>query len=88
MHDKLSDTISTLDDWSTLEYPHESSTTLDNLYYGKERAKYHSIDELRQGVRKARTLILAGYNECRPRREILKILDAVEEHTSAQVIKT
>lgn len=77
-HDKLSASISTLDDWSVLEHPGESSHVLTDLYYGDERARYEGLDKQLLGVSQARTLILAGYNECRPRRDLLKVLDAIE----------
>lgn len=78
VHDKLGTILSTLDDWSTYEHSNESSVTLSDLYYGDERAKYLKLDEQLQGVSEARVLILAGYNECRPRRDILEVLNVVE----------
>lgn len=78
VHDKLSTTISTLDDWSAYEHSNESSMTLGDLYYGDVREKYLALDGQLRGADEARALILAGYNECRPRRDILKVLDVVE----------
>lgn len=78
MLDKLSATISLMDDWSHLEHSDESSIVHHDLYYGDERATYAAFDEVMTGVIRARSIILAGYNECRPRRDLLAMLDAVE----------
>lgn len=77
-HNRLSTILSTLDDWATYEHVCESSTMLNDLYYGDERANYLTLEEQSQGLGAARSLILSGYNECRPRRDIMKVLDAVE----------
>lgn len=76
-HKKLSIWISTLDDWSAIEHSGESSSTLTNLYYGDRRATYRTLRGQLRGLSKARSLILSGYNECRPRHSLLKGLDAV-----------
>lgn len=68
VHKKLSMTLSMLDDWSMYEHSNESSNTLSALYYGNEQAEYSTLGDQLQGVDEARALILAGYNECRPRR--------------------
>ncbi|MBX8521174.1 DUF5623 domain-containing protein [Pseudomonas cichorii] len=78
-HNKLSIWISTLDDWSAIEHSGESSRTLTNLYYGDRRATYPTLRGQLRGLSKARSLILFGYNECRPRHALLKALDAVEQ---------
>lgn len=77
-HDRLSAILSTLDDWVTYEHAGESSSMLNDLYYGDERANYLTLEEQLQGLNAARSLTLSSYNECRPRRDILKVLDAVE----------
>lgn len=78
-HNKLSNWISTLDDWSAMEHSGESSRTLTDFYYGERRATYLTLHQQLRGLSKARTLILAGYNECSPRLALLKALDAVEQ---------
>ncbi|WP_425916321.1 DUF5623 domain-containing protein [Pseudomonas sp. GWSMS-1] len=76
--DKLSSTISTLDDWANYEHSNKASDQIDRLYYGADRAKYATLDDLLKGVNDARALILSGYLECRPRRNLMKVLDLVE----------
>lgn len=81
---KLTVSISMLDDWSFLEHSDESSISLNDLYYGNERANYCSPEDLLRGVAEARSIILAGYNECRPRRDVLKLLDVVEKNAQTR----
>ncbi len=85
--DKLSSTISTLDDWANYEHSDKASDQIDRLYYGSDRAKYATLDDLLKGVNGARALILSGYQECRPRRDIMKVLDLVERDASKRAQK-
>lgn len=75
---KLTATLSRLDDWSMCEHPNESSQTLSDLYYGSDRQHYNSVAEQRAGLADARRLVTSGYNDCRPRRELLAVLEQVE----------
>lgn len=76
---KLDGWISKLDDWSAIEHSDESSRALSSLYYGERRASYTTLRGQLRGLSKARFLILASYNECSPRRALLKALDAIEQ---------
>ncbi|MBM3105892.1 DUF5623 domain-containing protein [Pseudomonas sp. V1] len=78
VYDKLTTLISTLDDWANQEHADESSSTLDALYYGGDRANLATVEEQLQGVAAARALVISGYQDCRPRRDVLKALDMVE----------
>ncbi len=80
--DQLIRTISTLDDWANYEHPDEASNQIDGLYYGGDRAKYVTLGDLLKGVNDARALILSGYLECRPRRDLMKVLDIVARDAS------
>jgi len=80
--EKLSSTISRLDDWSFLEHP--DGTGLHELYYGDKRAAYVTFENVLKGVAKARSLIVTGYNECRPRRDLLVVLETVERDAQAR----
>ncbi|HBO94750.1 MAG TPA: hypothetical protein DD667_15820 [Gammaproteobacteria bacterium] len=80
--EKLSSAISRLDDWSFLEHP--DGTGLDDLYYGDKRATYAAFEDVLKGVAKARALIVAGYDECRPRRDLLIVLETVERDAQAR----
>lgn len=80
--EKLSSAISRLDDWSFLEHP--DGTGLHELYYGDKRAAYATFEDVLKGVAKACSLIVTGYNECRPRRDLLAVLQTVERDAQAR----
>lgn len=84
---KLTATLSVLDDWSSMEHSNAEGRILDDLYYGCERLNYATPAEQLQGTQEARELIVQGYNDCRPRRDLLKVLDQVEREVRSRLDK-
>jgi hypothetical protein len=76
-HDKLQHIISMMDDWSYLEHREDQISRLDLLYYGEKQPPFEDICSLRAAVVDACSLIRSGYNECRPRRDLLHALEAI-----------
>lgn len=84
---KLTAMLSLLDDWSSLEHREVEDQVLVNLYYARERLHYATPAEQLQGIRDARELIVQGYNDCRPRRDLLKVLEQTERDIQTRLSK-
>lgn len=70
--------LSTLDDWANYEHRDAPSHELDALYMVGERASLKSPSEQLKAIAAARTLFRNGYNDCRPRRVMMELLDTLE----------
>ncbi|HEY2345705.1 MAG TPA: hypothetical protein VGH80_07465 [Xanthomonadaceae bacterium] len=74
---KLSHARSLLEDWSIMEHDREHESAIDNLYYGGPSVPGCKNDAERLAVlTTARAIVEQGYDECKPRRELLAAFDA------------
>lgn len=77
-HEAIQSALSRLDDWANYEHRDVPSHELDALYMVGERAALNSPSEQLTAIAAARTVIRNGYNDCRPRRVMLELLDSLE----------
>jgi hypothetical protein len=84
---KLTATLSLLDDWSSMEHSDTQDRILEDLYYRRERLCYTTPAEQLQGIREAQEQIVQGYNDCRPRRDLLKVLEQVKRDVQRRLKK-
>lgn len=66
-----------LEDWAIFELrDHAGGDVTDDLYYGgPSRSTFPSRAAMLESLVQVRALIVAGYNECKPRAELLSVLD-------------
>ncbi|WP_028452990.1 DUF5623 domain-containing protein [Chitinilyticum aquatile] len=66
-----------LEDWVILEHKHEHPDAVYDVYFGPQKSSLCSTDNERLvALIKARTIVVQGYDNCVPRRELLAALDA------------
>jgi hypothetical protein len=67
---------STLENWMYSEYRDgDRNQDFDNTYYGGEPSVYPTEPEQLSALKRIRTIVINGYVECKPRRDLLKGLD-------------
>lgn len=85
MGSKLSVQRSLLEDWALAEHRLEHGLSVaDDLYYGgPSRPGPVTREECLEALSKAKALVEQGYNDCKPRRELIAVLDAAAAETVA-----
>jgi len=85
MGSKLSVQRSLLEDWALAEHRREHGLSVaDDLYYGgPSRPGPVTREECLEALGKAKALVEQGYNDCKPRRELIAVLDAAAAETAA-----
>lgn len=74
---KLGIARSQLEDWSIMEHKHQHEDAVYDLYYGGPSTPVCKTDVERMEVlATARAIVVRGYNDCRPRRDLLAAIDA------------
>lgn len=74
---KLTQLRSRLDDWAFIEHDHVEA--VEKLYYGAgELPPLDTPEDRQRTLADARRIVEQGYNDCRPRREVLAVLDAIK----------
>lgn len=86
MRENIQTWISRLDDWAELEHPNESHDVLNGLYYNSP-TRFSSMQDALPAIAEARAQAQT-YNACKPRTDLLKMLDAVEAGLVALQAKT
>ncbi len=76
VHLKLGGVRSNLEDWSYKEHRHELGDAVHDIYYGGQMVVGQSKAELVQMLMTARGIVERGYEDCKPRRELLAVFDA------------
>lgn len=75
--EKLGAARSNLEDWSIMEHRREYGDLVYDLYYGGQSAPMCNTDEERHSALvTARGIVERGYNDCKPRRELMAAFDA------------
>ncbi|MDG1581008.1 DUF5623 domain-containing protein [Pseudomonas sp. GOM6] len=76
VYEKLNRARSTLEDWAFIEHRNEiTREDEEKLYYGPGVAGYSTPDEFREAIEFVRNGVLNGYQDCKPRRDMLALLD-------------
>jgi hypothetical protein len=85
MGSKLSMQRSLLEDWALAEHREKhGSSVADDLYYGgPSRPGLVTHTERLQALAKAKALVERGYNDCKPRHDLIATLDAVAAEIAA-----
>lgn len=74
---KLGIARSQLEDWSIMEHKHQHEDAVYDLYYGGPSTPVCNTNAERLEVlTTARAIVERGYDDCKPRRELLAALDA------------
>lgn len=74
---KLGAARSELDDWWPMEHRDEQGRALDDIYYGGPIVVCGDSEiERRAMLTEARSIVLRGYDDCKPRRRLLAAFDA------------
>ena len=72
---KIRTWCSTLENWMYAEYwEDDRDHDFYNTYYGGEPSAYPTMSEQLSALRHIRTIVMNGYVECKPRRDLLKDL--------------
>lgn len=74
-----------LEEWALAEHRREhGASTIENFYYGgPSRRHLGTRDEQLDAIARAKALVEHGYNDCKPRRELIAALDAATAEISA-----
>jgi hypothetical protein len=80
-HNAIGRVRSLLDDWLAMEYPGDELTMdqFNNVYYVGHPETFAARDKQADAVQHVATILRQGYADCRPRRQVLNRLAAVEE---------
>lgn len=82
---KIRTWCSTLENWMYSEYRKgDREPGFDNTYYGGEPTVYRTMPEQLSALKRIQAIVIAGYVECKPRRDLLKDLELVTEITERQ----
>jgi len=74
---KLGSARSQLEEWVINEHKHNHAEVVYDLYYGGPSGPIFTTDAERlEGLTLARSIVERGYDDCKPRRELLAALDA------------
>ncbi|WP_027079911.1 DUF5623 domain-containing protein [Luteimonas mephitis] len=74
---KLGNARSQLEDWSIMEHKHQHEDAVYDLYYGGSSTSICNTDAERlAALTAARAIVERGYDDCKPRRGLLVVLDA------------
>lgn len=74
---KLGNARSQLEDWSIMEHKHQHEDAVHDLYYGGSSTSICNTDAERlAALTAARAIVERGYDDCKPRRGLLVVLDA------------
>jgi hypothetical protein len=74
---KLSAARSQLEDWSIMEHKHQHEDAVYDLYYGGPSTPVCNTDAERlQVLTTGRAIVERGYDDCKPRRDLLAAFDA------------
>ncbi len=76
VHRNLSGIRSDLEDWSLMEHKDQMGDAAYDIYYGGRMLIGNSEAELAKILTMARTIIERGYDDCKPRRQLLAVFDA------------
>lgn len=87
-YEKLRTWCSTLENWMFLEYRDgDRQAGFYENYYGGEPSRYLTVPEQVSALMRIREIVVEGYGECKPRRDLLKDLEgavAIIESQAAQ----
>lgn len=82
---KLSMQRSLLEDWALVEHRNSHGPSVDDLYYGgPSRPDLVTQPERLEALAKAKALVERGYNDCKPRHDLIATLDAVAAEIAAR----
>lgn len=85
---KLSALRSDLEDWSLMEHKDTHGDAAYDMYYGRSNIEYADTDVKRLDMlTTARSIIAGGYDDCKPRRKALEVIDAALSEAEAQMAK-
>lgn len=85
---KLAAIRSNLDDWVFMEHKEQQDDTAFDMYYSRASVEYGDTDTKRlQMLVTARSIINLGYEDCRPRRKLLEVIDVAIEEVNKQQAK-
>jgi len=85
---KLSLIRSALDDWSLMEHKAQHGESAYDLYYGSSSGLVGDTDAKRsQLLTAARAIIERGYEDCKPRRELLAVIDTANNEVERRLAK-
>lgn len=74
---KINMVRSTLEDWAFIEHKHDITREVEEkLYYGPGIDGYSTTHDTLKAIENVRNALLAGYGECKPRRDLIAQLDA------------
>lgn len=80
VYDRLNTVRSLLEDWAYMEHQDRITREVeDKLYYGPGVDGYTSPQQALQAIEDVCKGLLSGYEECKPRRELLEKLEAAEK---------
>lgn len=75
-YDKLRTWCSTLENWMFQEYREgDRQAGFYENYYGGEPSRYLTVPEQVSALMRIREIVIEGYGECKPRRDLLKDLE-------------
>ena len=71
---KLQSFHSQLENWALIEHGNNAP---NDIYYGRiERPELSNRADVAAALRSAKDIVDRGYNDCKPRRELIAVLDA------------
>ncbi|WP_434577301.1 DUF5623 domain-containing protein [Pseudomonas sp. Z5-35] len=77
VHEKLNQVRSRLEDWAFMEHPGGITAEVDaKLYYGRAIDGYTTPQDTLKAIETVRDLLLKGYEECKPRAQMLAKIEA------------
>jgi hypothetical protein len=86
---KLGEKRSALEDWALKE--HDSAITDEMfrvMYYGGNASAFATQETKLNAISQARALVMTGYGECKPRRELIAVLDATAEAVKTSEVQS
>lgn len=87
-YQKIRTWCSTLENWMYSEYREaDREKSFDDIYYGGEPSVYATVLDQVSALKRIREIVIDGYSECKPRRDLLKDLEIATAIVEGQATK-
>lgn len=87
-YQKIRTWCSTLENWMYSEYREaDREKSFDDTYYGGEPSVYAAVLDQVSALKRIREIVIDGYSECKPRRDLLKGLEIATAIVEGQATK-